>query len=108
MRTRTRVPDVGVPWAEPIGWSIPRIVQAADWTLGRLAELGVRIPPENRLQRARRIVETAAVQGDWPAPNAALRRTVSEAARTILEQFVILSTVNVADAVLRNALLQLL
>jgi hypothetical protein len=68
-------------------------VAAADWTLDRLATLGVTAPPGNRLQRARNLLSKVNAQPDLIAHgDDRFRRLVAEAQRTIYEQYIITRT----------------
>lgn len=74
-------------------------IAAADWTLRRLEELGVRIPPGNRLVQARRLL--AEVNSGkpplTPSDERVLKR-VAEAQRTVTEQYIIARAVRQAGS----------
>lgn len=65
-------------------------IAAADWTLRHLEQLGVRIPPGNRLARASRLLEEVNSGKHALTPDGEhLLKRVGDAQRTVTEQYMI-------------------
>src|SRR4051812_1109136 len=78
-------------------WTTEHAMAASEATLGRLRALGIRLPPDNRLERAARLIVTGA-----SGPR------VVEAHRTVFEQYFIAAALRSASTTLRERLAWLL
>jgi len=78
--------------APGLSWSFAQSLKAARFVDWCLRDFGVRIPLENRLKRAAQIVETGS-QTSWDDLSLDYRLDLAEAARTLMEQYLIVRAV---------------
>ncbi len=88
-------------------WGLSQAITAARFVEWCLRDFGVRVPPENRLQRAAQLAE-AAHQASWDDLPTEFQRDASEATRTIMEQYLIVRAITKPDDALRERLRWLL
>jgi hypothetical protein len=93
--------------APHLSWSLAQSLTAARFVEWCLQDFGVRIPPENRLQRAAQIVETGS-ETPWEDLSLDYRLQLSEAARTLMEQYLIVRAIIEPNKALKERLRWLL
>jgi len=89
------------------GWTLDQVVAAGCFVQERLREWGVRVPCENRLERASRLVAEASIV-PWADIPKRVQLQVAEAARTVIEQYLIVYAIDAPGDRLRERLRWLL
>ena|SRR6266567_8324569 len=86
-----------------LSWSFSQSLTAARFVEWCLRDFGVRVPLENRLHRAAQIVETG-TQTPWEDLSLEYRLQLSEAARTLMEQYLIVRAITQPNNALKERL----
>lgn len=98
--------SAGAP-APDASWDFSQALTAARFVDWCLRDFGVRVPPTNRLQLAARIVEIAS-QTPWEELSLECRQQLSAAARTVMEQYLIVRAITEPHDALKERLRWLL
>jgi hypothetical protein len=105
VNSRVRLVDVDAP--DAASWGFSQALLAAGFVEWSLRDFGLRIPADNRMNRAAQVVQVA-TQTTWEEMSLEYRQDLSQAARTILEQYLIVRAIHDPNDALKERLRWLL